>query len=107
MGKRTLDGSTACTTLNVNIMAWTALVARQFERVPPVNPSGEDFHGPYNRLFPPDTSFTVVPQCLPNNTRSPADPIFMFEVLFEDKGRNTSLCNQNGVGKDFESPESG
>ena len=54
----------------------------------PQNPSEADFHGPYNKLlntlFPPDTSFTVVPQSWPKSRES-ADFIVTFEVMLEDK----------------------
>ncbi|KAI6118732.1 hypothetical protein EDD16DRAFT_1831821 [Pisolithus croceorrhizus] len=54
----------------------------------PPNPSTADFHGPYNKLlytlFPADTSFTVVPQYLPES-RDSADFIDMFAVTLDNK----------------------
>jgi len=69
-------------------MPWPPRVLRQFQKVP-ISPSEADFHGPYNRLlytlFPPDTDFTVVPRYLRNNSREPADFLFMLEVFLVDK----------------------
>ena len=68
-------------------MPWPAKVVRQFEKVP-INPSGAEFHGPYNRLlytlFPTDTDFTVIPQFMPTS-REAADFLVTYEVYLEDK----------------------
>jgi hypothetical protein len=68
-------------------MPWTNKIIRSFQTVP-INSSETDFHGPYNKLlhalFPLDTDYTVVPDYVPGLVES-LDPIFRYEVLFENK----------------------
>ena len=67
---------------------WPEKILRQFATIPP-NPSESDFHGPYNKLlytlFPPDTDFVVVPQRVPDDSYTSADPIDLFEVYLLNK----------------------
>jgi hypothetical protein len=60
----------------------------------PINPSETDFHGPYNKLlhslFPSDADYTVVPHYVPGSVES-LDPIFRYEVLFENKFENQTV----------------
>jgi hypothetical protein len=74
-------------------MPWTNKIIRSFQTVP-INPSETDFHGPYNKLlntlFPSDTDYTVVPHYVPGSVES-LDPIFRYEVLFENKLENKTV----------------
>ena len=69
-------------------MVWSEKIKRQFQTVP-LNPSDQDFYGPYNKLlhtlYPPDTDFTVIPQYLEVNSRSLVDRVSAFEVYLENR----------------------
>ncbi|KAJ3507673.1 hypothetical protein NLJ89_g6174 [Agrocybe chaxingu] len=67
---------------------WPTKVLRQFELVPP-NPEESDLYGAYNKLlnfyFPPDSDFSVFPRYLKAGWKEPADYVFFFEILLENK----------------------
>ena len=68
---------------------WHQKVLRQFATVPPPQYASEsDFHAPYIKLlqslFPWESDFVVVPQCMPDS-RGRVDFLDMFEVYLENQ----------------------
>lgn len=65
-------------------MVWPDKVIRQFQIVPS-NPQESDFHGLYNKLpctlFPPDSDYTVIPQCPKPGSSQLSEWIVTFEVF--------------------------